>query len=55
MAHNEDNNPNDDDDQHIHREKPSSPSYASSSPTRLIALAQQGSLGDGAPTHCKVH
>jgi hypothetical protein len=57
MSHgpHEDSDPDDHDDQHVHRDHPNNPSNASSSPTWLITLNQQGSLGDGGPTHYKVH
>jgi hypothetical protein len=55
MARNEDNDLDDHDDQHVHRVQPSIPSDASSSLAQLITLNQQGSLGDGGPTHYKVH
>jgi hypothetical protein len=56
MARNEDNDLDDDDDQHVHREQPSSPPQMPlPSSTWLITLNQQGSLGDGVPTHYEVH
>ena len=47
MAHNEENDHDEDDDQHVHIEQPNIPSNASSSPSYLITLNQEGSLGDG--------
>jgi hypothetical protein len=55
MVCNEDSDPDDHDDQNVHRVHPNSPSDASSLPTQLITLNQQGSLGDGGLTHYKVH
>jgi hypothetical protein len=55
MACNEDSDPNNDDDRHIHREHPSSPSNASSYLAWLITLNQEGSFGDGVSAHYEVH
>jgi len=55
MAHSEDMDPNDHDDQHLRRVQPNIPSDAFTSPTQLITLNQQGSLGDDVPTHYEVH